>query len=129
MIHIMEPFRHFSALSSNVIFFFSSRRRHTRSDRDWSSDVCSSDLSASSMICNRDHLPMDQSVSLPRPQSADDCPLTDGGGCNPEVVRLLRDPAIYGEGPAEIVVRETHISCVFLTGRHAYKLKKPVRFE
>src|SRR5699024_5594778 len=26
-------------------FFFSSRRRHTRSKRDWSSDVCSSDLS------------------------------------------------------------------------------------
>src|SRR5690349_23589149 len=26
-------------------FFFSSRRRHTRSLRDWSSDVCSSDLS------------------------------------------------------------------------------------
>src|SRR5256712_3865756 len=26
------------------VFFFSSRRRHTRSDRDWSSDVCSSDL-------------------------------------------------------------------------------------
>src|SRR5712664_2601632 len=25
-------------------FLFSSRRRHTRSDRDWSSDVCSSDL-------------------------------------------------------------------------------------
>src|SRR5699024_12805612 len=28
------------------LFFFSSRRRHTRSKRDWSSDVCSSDLSA-----------------------------------------------------------------------------------
>src|SRR5207249_6209572 len=27
-------------------FFFSSRRRHTRSKRDWSSDVCSSDLFA-----------------------------------------------------------------------------------
>src|SRR5438105_1996782 len=27
-----------------VVFFFSSRRRHTRSTRDWSSDVCSSDL-------------------------------------------------------------------------------------
>src|SRR5206468_11239746 len=27
-----------------LFFFFSSRRRHTRSDRDWSSDVCSSDL-------------------------------------------------------------------------------------
>src|SRR5476649_2715079 len=29
-----------------VIFFFSSRRRHTRSLGDWSSDVCSSDLKA-----------------------------------------------------------------------------------
>src|SRR5206468_9735871 len=28
----------------SFFFFFSSRRRHTRSDRDWSSDVCSSDL-------------------------------------------------------------------------------------
>src|SRR2546422_4212092 len=27
-------------------FFFSSRRRHTRCSRDWSSDVCSSDLKA-----------------------------------------------------------------------------------
>src|SRR6266536_5760507 len=27
-----------------VFFFFASRRRHTRSTRDWSSDVCSSDL-------------------------------------------------------------------------------------
>src|SRR4030042_4783537 len=27
-----------------VLFFFSSRRRHTRCNRDWSSDVCSSDL-------------------------------------------------------------------------------------
>src|SRR5699024_2964007 len=27
-----------------LIFFFSSRRRHTISKRDWSSDVCSSDL-------------------------------------------------------------------------------------
>src|SRR5205809_1892280 len=29
-------------------FFFSSRRRHTRCSRDWSSDVCSSDLSCRS---------------------------------------------------------------------------------
>src|SRR5699024_11634407 len=27
-------------------FFFASRRRHTSSNRDWSSDVCSSDLSS-----------------------------------------------------------------------------------
>src|SRR5690606_40396570 len=29
-------------------FFFSSRRRHTRFSRDWSSDVCSSDLELNS---------------------------------------------------------------------------------
>src|SRR5215813_15554353 len=28
----------------SLFFFFSSRRRHTRCGRDWSSDVCSSDL-------------------------------------------------------------------------------------
>src|SRR5699024_12157797 len=32
-------------VASVCSFFFSSRRRHTRSKRDWSSDVCSSDLS------------------------------------------------------------------------------------
>src|SRR5690349_23697291 len=31
-------------MSFYFFFFFSSRRRHTRSLRDWSSDVCSSDL-------------------------------------------------------------------------------------
>src|SRR5256885_4612163 len=31
-----------------AFFFFSSRRRHTRLQGDWSSDVCSSDLTASS---------------------------------------------------------------------------------
>src|SRR5258707_12561048 len=33
-----------SAVSATRCFFFSSRRRHTRYWRDWSSDVCSSDL-------------------------------------------------------------------------------------
>src|SRR2546430_11517959 len=33
-----------SLLNVCVFFFFSSRRRHTRFDCDWSSDVCSSDL-------------------------------------------------------------------------------------
>src|SRR5256886_13203329 len=37
----------YSALALSLVFsffFFSSRRRHTRFDCDWSSDVCSSDL-------------------------------------------------------------------------------------
>src|SRR5438132_4296177 len=33
------------------MFFFSSRRRHTRSLCDWSSDVCSSDLAFASFPC------------------------------------------------------------------------------
>src|SRR2546430_11445617 len=32
------------AVTYMLFFFFSSRRRHTRFDCDWSSDVCSSDL-------------------------------------------------------------------------------------
>src|SRR2546422_5626249 len=40
-----------------MYFFFSSRRRHTRCSRDWSSDVCSSDLSRSGFNnCHR-HFP------------------------------------------------------------------------
>src|SRR5438309_6279043 len=39
----MEPLRGVRLLVS-VVFFFSSRRRHTRWNCDWSSDVCSSDL-------------------------------------------------------------------------------------
>src|SRR5215813_6320742 len=31
-------------MARKIFFFFSSRRRHTRCGRDWSSDVCSSDL-------------------------------------------------------------------------------------
>src|SRR2546429_5814985 len=35
------------------LFFFSSRRRHTRCSRDWSSDVCSSDLVVVHRATNR----------------------------------------------------------------------------
>src|SRR5438093_7679469 len=38
------PLRVDSQIYPIVVFFFSSRRRHTRLVSDWSSDVCSSDL-------------------------------------------------------------------------------------
>src|SRR2546429_5971634 len=38
-------------LHQMCLFFFSSRRRHTRCSRDWSSDVCSSDL-ARIVLCD-----------------------------------------------------------------------------
>src|SRR5579871_6514442 len=40
----------------------------------------------------------------------------------------LRDPACYPEAPARVELAETHISCVLLTERTVYKLKKPVDF-
>src|SRR6266511_4156792 len=47
-------------------FFFSSRRRHTRFSRDWSSDVCSSDLvapvTASGFGCGSTIWPKDDTV-------------------------------------------------------------------
>src|SRR5690606_40860067 len=47
-----------------VFFFFSSRRRHTRFSRDWSSDVCSSDLlvfryGGSILICENGNFLLD----------------------------------------------------------------------
>src|SRR5256886_9375985 len=40
----------------SVCFFFASRRRHTRFDCDWSSDVCSSDLALRDRRAIRNHL-------------------------------------------------------------------------
>src|SRR2546421_2641818 len=51
-----------------LFFFFSSRRRHTRSDRDWSSDVCSSDLLVTRRAVrvrrNADHLARARQILL-----------------------------------------------------------------
>src|SRR6266849_3337414 len=48
------------------IFFFSSRRRHTRSTRDWSSDVCSSDLAL------EEDTKLEYRLEIHRPGSCDD---------------------------------------------------------
>src|SRR5688572_31734323 len=46
-------------------FFFSSRRRHTRFDCDWSSDVCSSDLSrAAARQCGSEPQPLTRNAGL-----------------------------------------------------------------
>src|SRR5215204_6175806 len=48
---------HRSAARQNVFFFFSSRRRHTRSLCDWSSDVCFSDLAAHEYFLRSEQIP------------------------------------------------------------------------
>src|SRR3712207_7961905 len=72
-------------------FFFSSRRRHTRYWRDWSSDVCSSDLVRHRLpgqedVLDQQHQPPDEGTSdqsshhaeCPRPCSLVTDELIDG---------------------------------------------------
>src|SRR5438067_13769500 len=50
-------------------FFFSSRRRHTRSKRDWSSDVCSSDLPRiADRVGEGDFVGFMSNLNLPHPK-------------------------------------------------------------
>lgn len=44
-------------------------------------------------------------------------------------VAFLSQPAAYPDTPRSVERIETHMSWVFLTDRHAYKLKKPVRYD
>jgi aminoglycoside phosphotransferase family enzyme len=46
-----------------------------------------------------------------------------------EKVSHLSRPESYPEKPAAVEVVQTHMSVVFLTGQHAWKLKKPVRHD
>src|SRR2546430_7380369 len=65
-----------------IFFFFSSRRRHTRFDCDWSSDVCSSDLgmcasegavSSGIVLHHVRKSALAPSSSRPRPSSPNSC--------------------------------------------------------
>jgi aminoglycoside phosphotransferase family enzyme len=42
------------------------------------------------------------------------------------LIEALSRPTAYPEPPGEVQIRQTHISVVFLAGRQAYKIKKPV---
>src|SRR2546430_5170706 len=52
------------------IFFFSSRRRHTRFDCDWSSDVCSSDLVVRYTACSALYATPPLGTGTPNPESS-----------------------------------------------------------
>lgn len=45
-----------------------------------------------------------------------------------QLISALKNPACYPHPVSTIEVIETHISWVILTGKHAYKIKKPVNF-
>src|SRR5699024_12090586 len=68
------------------VFFFSSRRRHTRSKRDWSSDVCSSDLGEHYEVS----IKAGERVLLPAVRDADEETLiiADGFSCREQIEQL-----------------------------------------
>lgn len=45
-----------------------------------------------------------------------------------ELYKKLQDLCVYGSDIKEVKILQTHISFVVLTGRYAYKIKKPVNF-
>src|SRR3712207_8309927 len=82
-----------------AVFFFSSRRRHTRYWRDWSSDVCSSDLGsyvpglATTLIAVlfAAACPLLAAWTLPKPPSPSKAPRLSGGGPRSEERRVGKE--------------------------------------
>src|SRR5699024_11710000 len=87
-------------LLSLSCFFLSSRRRHTRSKRDWSSDVCSSHLhvgdgvEAAQRLVGGLHLALQQGAADP---GGGDAP-----GARPLGTELVDRDDVEAEGPAQL---------------------------
>lgn len=45
-----------------------------------------------------------------------------------DLITALQNPQIYPHSPPKIEFVQTHISAIFMTGEHVYKIKKPVNF-
>src|SRR5690606_41189427 len=74
-----------------LLFFFSSRRRHTRFSRDWSSDVCSSDLKdLGDDQCPEPQTPPEGFVSLFDGETLDGWTMAGPGGFEINECGLLR---------------------------------------
>src|SRR3712207_8037857 len=68
------------------MLFFSSRRRHTRYWRDWSSDVCSSDLGRIEEVVNKSKKEVDVAIMETGEQAAYE---TGVHGLHPELIKLI----------------------------------------
>jgi uncharacterized protein len=64
---------------------------------------------------------------MPQARAAECIGERNGAALRAATLRFLSDPASYPERPRRVAAVETHFSWVFLTDRHAYKLKKPAR--
>src|SRR3989449_11520823 len=89
---------------SSFFFFFSSRRRHTRCSRDWSSDVCSSDLRGESIRYAVFTLPIGRTLVAATSRGLcavklgdDEATLRRLIGEEFSAAELIEDPAALGE--------------------------------
>src|SRR5690554_7580314 len=87
-------------------FFFSSRRRHTRCGRDWSSDVCSSDLNRNPFIDHPEFVEMIWGTYVGVEDYAKDEPkelimVLDVLGREVEIERGVLQFYIYSDGSVE----------------------------
>src|SRR5215813_15378416 len=73
--NLLGVYARLDELDRDHAFFFSSRRRHTRCGRDWSSDVCSSDLA-----CDGDTAVMD----------VPDTTVNEAAGTSPKLTPVAR---------------------------------------
>src|SRR5260370_31072155 len=117
---------------SYCIFFFSSRRRHTRFKCDWSSDVCSSDLARFVRIeaVQREECPDPLGVR-DRPSVAEDVedrrPDADPPGAREDAMGKLQDVGVQADLAGEVRDDRARIHLLHL-GREI-ALRHPGRAE
>lgn len=66
--------------------------------------------------------------TAPGAQTAPAATIAESVSDQARLLAALSNPALFGSGCRRVERLETHISCVFLTGAHAYKIKKAVDF-
>src|SRR5205807_9023813 len=100
-----------------VFFFFSSRRRHTRLQGDWSSDVCSSDLDGIRHAQSRVQKSRDQRGG---PVHSGLCPRASGGLRRPIVPAMMRfDTQRPGFTLLEVLIAVAIVAVIALLGYRA----------
>src|SRR6266550_975763 len=103
----------------SLFFFFSSRRRHTRCSRDWSSDVCSSDLEARGYLKNLALSEVQMQANESYMQQAVVEIVGKIGNNGDRVVKLVEINCVFHDVYGLVVLRER----VAIAGRKAGELR------
>src|SRR5258707_9306298 len=104
-----------SNITGVLFFFFSSRRRHTRYWRDWSSDVCSSDLKSTTTPqhypCGGVVVDLHGCTDAPGLYAAGEVTQSGLHGANRLASNSLLECLVFGEAAARHIIAEfEHLS-------------------